>query len=421
MLGPVIALAGLLLGQLAGAPADGQKVPAADAAAAKRVELEAMARRALAAVERMRHQKLPAPLKMGVKSRADVTAFIQERLKEEYGPAKVSAEGRMLSLQGLLPPEMDYGAFLTHLLTEQVAGFYDHTRQELHIADWLPTSIQEPVMAHEIFHAIQDQGWGAGKLIDSKKYTHDEVLAHAALLEGDATIVMLNYQGGVGDDDETDMAMSGITLKIVAAALPMQMASPDFPVMAAAPDYLKQSLIFPYQMGLLFVGALRQAGWSWDKVRTVYADPPASTEQILHPERYITRDVPSVVTLDGVLPGYTRGWEGTLGEFHLRQLLLSGLDQLVAEAHAAGWDGDFTALAQKGDQAVTITVSQWDSAADAADFDKSFSELQAKRTDGARCQTRLDGPRLDFACATDPALAATALKEAQSKAKITVR
>ena len=37
--------------------------------------------------------------------------------------------------------------------------------------------------------------------------------------------------------------------------------------MASAPDYLKQSLIFPYQQGLLFVAALRQAKLSWDEIR----------------------------------------------------------------------------------------------------------------------------------------------------------
>ena len=107
-----------------------------------------------------------------------------------------------MTLQGLLPSGTNYGQLISSLLTEQVAGFYDHTRKELHIADWLPSMIQGPVMAHEIFHAIQDQEWGGGQLIDSKKYTHDEVLAHAALLEGDATIVMFNYQqagGGMGD------------------------------------------------------------------------------------------------------------------------------------------------------------------------------------------------------------------------------
>ena len=181
--------------------------------------LKQLAQKALKKVERMRNQTLSAPLKMGIKSRDQVLKFVTQRLADEYGPQKVRAEGWLLKDQGLIPETLDYGAFVTKLLTEQIAGFYDHTRQELHIADWLPAAVQEPVMAHEIFHAIQDQEWGGGKLLDFQKFGHDQIPAHAALLEGDATIVMLNYSGG------TDMSQSSFGINMVAASLPMQMSS----------------------------------------------------------------------------------------------------------------------------------------------------------------------------------------------------
>ncbi|MCA9526804.1 MAG: hypothetical protein KC549_10980 [Myxococcales bacterium] len=341
-------------------------------------ELEVMAQRALARVEKLRGQKLSKPLKMGVKDKEQITGFIQGRLKEEYGPEKVRGEGELLKLQGLLPTELDYGGFITRLLAEQVAGFYDHTRQELHIAAWLPIFLQEPVMAHEIFHAVQDQEWGGGKLIDSKVYTHDAVLAHAALLEGDATVVMFNYQQmelGV------DITESPLGISAIAASLPMQMASPQFPVMAVAPDYLKQSLIFPYQQGLLFIGALRRGGMSWADVRKIYDDPPASTEQILHPERYHpTRDVPSAVTVPPLgWADYKRTWDGTAGEFHHRQILLSKLALTAAIAGAAGWDGDLTAVEEGPGGSVAYTLSTWDTAEDAAEFAKALKEAQALR------------------------------------------
>lgn len=342
--------------------------------------LESMARKALARVEKMRAQKLTRPLKMGVKSRPEVTKFIQERLAEEYGPAKVAAEGRFLKLQGLLPADLDYGAFVTSLLAEQVAGFYDHTRQTLHIAAWIPVFMQEPVMAHEIFHAIQDQEWGGGKLIDSKTYTHDRLLAHAALLEGDATVVMLNYPQAQYDIT-SDLSTSAFATNMVATSLPLQMASPQFPVMAAAPNYLKQSLIFPYQQGLLFVSAMRQAGLTWAEVRKVYDDPPKSTEQILHPERYFrTRDEPSEVTLPKFdRPGFERTWDGTTGEFHVRQQLLTSLSLKDAIDGAAGWDGDFTALEVGSAQSVVVTLATWDSATDARAYSKALRTAHEKR------------------------------------------
>ncbi|MEZ4464511.1 MAG: hypothetical protein R3F43_08380 [bacterium] len=373
--------------------------------------LETMARRALARVEKLRDQKLSRPLKMGVKDKDQITGFIQDRLKEEYGAEKVHGEGELLKLQGLLPAELDYGGFVTRLLAEQVAGFYDHTRQELHIAAWLPIFLQEPVMAHEIFHAIQDQEWGGGKLIDSKVYTHDAVLAHAALLEGDATVVMFNYQQmelGV------DITESGFGLSAVAASLPMQMASPQFPVMAVAPDYLKQSLIFPYQQGLLFIGALRRGGMSWAEVRKIYADPPASTEQILHPERYHPkRDVPSVVKTPALgWPGYKRTWEGTAGEFHHRQILLGFLPLTDAIAAGAGWDGDYTAVEEGPEGSVVTTLSTWDTPADAEEFSAALDRAYAARPEPRPALVkRVRGADLAYAFARDAALATKALEQ----------
>lgn len=406
MLDPLLPLGLALLAQLAGAPAPAE--------AAEVSKLEQLAQETLQIVERMRDVKLGHPLKVDVRTKPQITAFIQERLQEEYGPEKVKAEGDLLHLQGLLPQDLDYGALITRLLTEQVAGFYDHTRQTLHIADWIPTFTQAPVMAHEIFHAIQDQVWGGGALIDSKKYSHDEVLAHAALMEGDATIVMLNFAQGVRSPTETqkDASLSPMMLKVVAAALPAQMASPEYPVAASAPEYIKQSLIFPYQQGLLFVGALRQAGWSWAKIRGVYADPPSSSEQILHPERYIERDHPSKVDLSGAFKGQPRGWEGVLGEFHLRQVLLQKFDQQRAAEHAEGWDGDYTILVQQEGAPLALTVSVWDSEAQAQRYQGSLDALNAARTDGAICLSQREAARLDFACARSKTAAQRGLAEA---------
>ena len=398
----------LILSQLAGGKASPTSV----------AQLEAMARGTLAKVEKMRNQKLSEPLKMGVKDKPAITKFIQMRLEEEYGAERVKAEGHLLKLQGLLPRKLDYGAFLTGLLTEQVAGFYDHIRKELHIAAWLPVEMQEPVMAHEIFHAIQDQEWGGGKLIDSKIYPQDSVVAHAALLEGDATVVMLNYTAG------SDVSESGFAVRMTATALAMQMDTPQFPVMSSAPAYLKQSLIFPYQQGLLFIGELRNKGLSWAKIRDVYRNPPQSTEQIIHPERYYPKpDVPSEVTIkEPLLPGFKRDWAEITGEFHFRQLLLSQLKIAPAVSGAAGWDGDLTVLETKGDAAVAVTVSTWDTEKDALEFITALRKAHTKQTGKkANLVTHQAGTTAIFVFSDTKTLAEDALKRAIANHTVTRR
>ncbi|MGK0359193.1 MAG: hypothetical protein ACI9U2_001494 [Bradymonadia bacterium] len=408
---PIKALiAGLAL--LLSSPTFARDAPKTSAAALEKIALGALAK-----VEKMRGQKLAKPLKMGVKGKAEITRFIQGRLAEEYGPVKVRAEGELLKLQGMLPPELDYGGFVTKLLAEQVAGFYDHTRQELHIAAWLPVFMQEPVMAHEIFHAIQDQEWGGGKLIDSKAFSHDEVLAHAALLEGDATIVMFNYQQlGTG----VDITDSALAVNGIAASLPLQMASPQFPIMAVAPDYLKQSLIFPYQQGLLFISAMRRNQHSWDDIRKIYADPPESTEQILHPNRYHPyRDTPSQVSVPALnWPGYTRDWDSTTGEFHHRQILLARLPLTDAISAATGWDGDYTAV-EIGPKSVAYTVSTWDTDGDAAEYETALKTMQAARAaPKPHLATYRAGTELNYVFCADKALAEKALAQVTKTRKI---
>ncbi|MEE2757651.1 MAG: hypothetical protein VYA30_13430 [Myxococcota bacterium] len=381
--------------------------------------LQTLAQTALKKVERMRDQRLSAPLKMGVKSRAEILTFVKSRLSQEYGPDKVEAEGWLLKDQGFLADEIDYGRLVSELLSEQIAGFYDHTRQELHIADWLGAAVQEPVMAHEIFHAIQDQEWGGGQLLDSKKFSHDQILAHAALLEGDATIVMLNYSSG------TDMSASAMTINMVAASLPLQMSSNQFPTMAKAPLYLKQSLIFPYQQGLLFVSALRQAGLSWSKIRDVYKDPPQSTEQILHPKKYYsTRDVPSTVKLpDNLMPGFTVRWSGATGEFHARQLLLQKLPATDAISGADGWDGDQTFVLSDGTRHVSVTYSVWDSGADARDFANKLKQVsQLSKTKKSGSTAHFHSVQTDevvaYAFSRDKELSKRAVELALEKAQV---
>jgi len=385
-------------------------------------DLKAMAQSTLGRLETMRGQKLSRPLVMGVKSRAEVTRFIQERLREEYGPAQVEAEGELLTLMGLLPAGTRYGDLVTRLLTEQVAGFYDHTRQTLHLADWIAPELQAPVMAHEIFHAIQDQEWGGGKLLDSKAHSHDAVLAHAALLEGDATQVMIAYmQSAEAQQPQTEVDAYAMTL--MAASLPASMASAEFPVMSSAPDALKQSLVFPYQSGLVFFAALRNLGWKSADFRKLYSDPPESTEQILHPEKYATqRDRPVRVEVD--LPkGVQRPWTNTAGELHYRQVLSQRLTAATAERAAAGWGGDLTSLEhyRVGPKTVPVVtaVTVWDTEADAREFDEALRASHAARgPDAPALASQLDGKQVRLTLSPDKALGAQALAQLPTRTRI---
>ncbi|MGB0645901.1 MAG: hypothetical protein ACPGQS_01940, partial [Bradymonadia bacterium] len=154
-------------------------------------------------IEALRGQKISGQLKMGVVSKKDILKFLEQRIAEEYSSEEFRRAELQLKLLRLIPWDFDYRTELKAIYVDQIGGFYDHKKQELFIADWLPGFSQKPVLAHEIFHAVQVQEWDTAKLLDSKTLPTDRLLAHQALLEGDATIVMMQYMlGGLNQNEE---------------------------------------------------------------------------------------------------------------------------------------------------------------------------------------------------------------------------
>ena len=102
------------------------------------------------------------------------------------------------------------------------------------------------------------------------------------------------------------------------------------------PPVLRESLLFPYTGGLNFVQTLQAGGW--EAVNDAFANPPASTEQILHPEKYVgRRGSRSTSTLPDDLAarmgdGWKVGLEDTFGEFQLGVWL----DQAAAASGGVG-------------------------------------------------------------------------------------
>jgi hypothetical protein len=131
-------------------------------------------------------------------------------------------------------------------------------------------------------------------------------------------------------------------------------------------------MLFPYQEGLRFVRALYQRG-GWAAVDRAYRDPPTSTEQLLHPERYLSdRDRPQPVAVPDVSGrlggGWRRGVEVSFGELDARLLLQGELAVATAADAAEGWDGGRLRTFQRGNRTALALRTVWDSSAEAAQF-----------------------------------------------------
>ncbi len=134
------------------------------------------------------------------------------------------------------------------------------------------------------------------------------------------------------------------------------------------PDFVKLDLGFPYQQGLSFVKSIFDLG-GWDGVNGLYANPPASSEQILHPEKYAAGEGPQVLSDNSAGSALGSGWTplgtGTLGEWSTYLLLSHGaqatahIPEEQAASAAAGWGGDFFQAYVRQADGATVLAEHW--------------------------------------------------------------
>ncbi len=256
---------------------------------------------------RLRGLEPKGPIQQGVKDKAEISQYLNERVQAEYAPGEIEKEGKILRTLGLIPAEMDYRGFVIKLLTEQVGGFYDSDKKTFFIASWLPSEEQKPVMIHELTHALQDQHFDVGKMLkeDRSLQNDDRILAHQAVMEGDGMVVMLQYFL-----EPVKRHFSQVPdLASVMQAQMMTMQA-QFPVFKEAPLYLRESLLFPYGYGASFLQYVWRKNPSWESVNKIYSDMPVSTEQIMHPEKYYgERDMPKPVNTESFVARLGPGWK----------------------------------------------------------------------------------------------------------------
>jgi len=327
----------------------------------------------------------------GVLDRPALVTRLRGRIREEFTPEDVRAEGLLYARLGLVPPNARYDDLVFGLLEEQVAGYYDTTERKLFLAGWLEPEMQVPTLAHEIAHALQDQSFGLGDELRALRHDADRRAALSALAEGDGMAVMIDYLArGTGRDL--------LSLEDPAAALRAEsMRSADQPVLDRSPRVLREMLLFPYLAGIGFVRALRVRG-GWRAVDAAFEHPPDSTEQVLHPARFFARDppvavaVPPIPALDAT---HAEIYRDVLGEITVRLALEERLAADVADAAAEGWGGDQAVVylrrgapepAAPADVALVLRTT-WDSDADARQAMEALAASLARRFPRSRAAT----------------------------------
>ena len=248
-------------------------------------------------------------------TREEVNRYISEQIKESVKPDEIRAEEITLKKFGFAPANFDLKKTTIDLLTEQAAAFYDFKRKKLFISDWATENMRDVALVHELAHALADQNFPIKRFLDKAGEDSESSLARQSVVEGQASWLMLEVAARRAGKSLADEATARRLLNA-----DMDSPEEDYPVFNNAPLYLRRTLTFPYSDG----GRFQQAVFLHDGTQAfarVFRDPPLSSAQVMHPERYFEKvglDVPD-------LPKPARHAKpfvtGAMGELETRILL----------------------------------------------------------------------------------------------------
>jgi len=321
-------------------------------------------------VSQLRGLNATSTLVRNLLSPAELREFVLNDFFDDYSPEEARDDARVFSLLGLLEPDFDLLSFYTDLFSEQIAGFYDDEIKEMFVVQENGFGgLERFTYAHEFVHALQDQIYDFDEGLDfnedSCEIESERCAAIQALVEGDATILQEEWlQTYATQQDFADLLEFFNIFQQ--------------PVFDSAPNYMQQDFLFPYTYGANFVREIRDQG-GWSAVDAVYADPPVTTEQILHPERY-PWDKPIVLTPPDVVDALGAGWReiefNVLGEWFTQLVLAEYVSSDRSFEAAAGWGGDvYVAFANDAQNSGALfLITQWDSIDDALEAQSAFVE-----------------------------------------------
>ncbi|MHB1133513.1 MAG: hypothetical protein ACYC4L_14170 [Chloroflexota bacterium] len=327
----------------------------------------------LAKVVAVRGLALKQPVASSFLPREQLRDYLTKLMLDEEAQEGLSRDRGLYVNFGLIQPQADLQEIWLGLLDEQIAGLYNLDSKEMKIIGTAGGPIStgdELTLAHEYVHALQDQNFAAGEKNKEMRGDQDRAVAFQALVEGDATLAQVMYATQYLSKEQL-------------AQWQREAGAADSAKYDAAPAIIRAGLLFPYEQGAAFVSGLFKSG-GWAAVNKAFANPPQSSEQLLHPEKYTAGESPVRVSLPDLAPTLGAAWQSrgtdTFGEFGWLVYLASKLPEKQARDGGAGWGGDRYAVFENKGQFATVALTTWDSEAEARQFFQAVRDLYRLRT-----------------------------------------
>lgn len=297
---------------------------------------------ALAVVSRVRGLPIRSVVPGKRLNREQLRAEMVRLMAEDTPPEALRGNAELLFALDTVAWDFDFQATVTELYAGELAGFYDPKKKSMVLAADLPEAAERVALYHELVHALQDQSFQIADAVGWREEASDELAAHHAVLEGDATSAMMDVLAAVQGTEPIRM-----TPEMLQAESVLTEASPR---LALVPSVLKRSMLAPYLDGLGFVLALRDRG-GFPEVDRALKERPSSTEQILHVDKFLAKEpVQALPVITGPAELGEITYRDVIGEQGLRIVFEEGMPTRAAVAAASDWGADRLAVFSAGEQ-----------------------------------------------------------------------
>jgi hypothetical protein len=313
----------------------------------------ALIRTLAAETERLRGLRFRAQVEVRIQDRIAMRAYVESALDETE---LARARRRYLAL-GLLPETLDVRELIVSLMEEELVGYYDPAHKLLAIRNDVADALARgktrdegdlewrATVVHELVHALQDQHLALSTTMELSRTT-DEENAFGAVIEGDATLVMLGYvaerQGGSMESLVADTAALSRSLH----ESPLQAGGR----LSQAPALVREPLLFRYREGAVFAARLfARAGW--EAVNAAHRRLPPSTQAVREGTSSASRlDAPDLAL--ALAPACRSVDRDVLGSLEVGAAL--GGSALTSTELAKAWRGDDYRVLTCGDRDASL-------------------------------------------------------------------
>ena len=347
-------------------------------------ELAALATSLLSDVSARAGMELREPIRVAKRSREALEAYLAQKLDEELSDERARQIAAVYGLLGQGTEDLDLKALLASVYGEQVVGFYEPDSTALFLVDDQPAEAIEPILVHELVHAIQDQNRSL-EALTAEEVGNDAQIAAQAAIEGHATLVMMEWMFGRMGGQEVDFEALPDFRGMVGPLL--EGVRSQYPMLAEAPRVLQEGLLYPYIEGAGFV---MEVWRSADGRPSPLGDHlPLSTEQVTDPSKVLSDppDPPVRIRFDDEEVAY----QNNLGHAEFAVVLSEWAGSDEGRGLAEGWAGDQYALwGEPGNWALRWLVL-WDDDASRDRFLEAWEGFSDRPADLVVSETEEEG------------------------------